>query len=236
MKKLKLEIIMALKKGVIEMKKKIFIIAGIVAITFLMILGFETKTMQKNSIEETQKEMEVIAEDVKDITKIEVEQKQQENTEKTTTETTTKTESVISQKETKKSEIVSQPKQEQKSKNENKTSAKEEVKSNNTQQTESNTSTPVEKDVVKEQEIIEEKPQEEVKEEIVVEEKEVDEEYERLLKEVEYATYDECMKAGFEIAFSDTVNILGFDPIEIIYKGKVIGYKLKINYTNPMEN
>ena len=48
--------------------------------------------------------------------------------------------------------------------------------------------------------------------------------------------YDECMKAGFEIAFSDTVNILGFDPIEIIYKGKVIGYKLKINYTNPMEN
>ena len=30
MKKLKLEIIMALKKGVIEMKKKIFIIAGII--------------------------------------------------------------------------------------------------------------------------------------------------------------------------------------------------------------
>ena len=82
----------------------------------------------------------------------------------------------------------------------------------------------------------EEKPQEEVEEEIVVEEKQVDEEYERLLKEVEYATYDECLKAGFEIAFSDTVNILGFDPIEVIYKGKVIGYKLKFNYTNPMEN
>ena len=56
------------------------------------------------------------------------------------------------------------------------------------------------------------------------------------MKKVEYATYDECLKAGFEIAFSDTVNILGFDPIEVIYKGKVIGYKLKINYTNPMEN
>mgnify|MGYP003398807018 FL=1 len=94
----------------------------------------------------------------------------------------------------------------------------------------------MEKVIEKEQEIIEEKPQEEVKEEIVVEEKQVDEEYERLLKEVEYATYDECLKAGFEIAFSDTVNILGFDPIEVIYKGKVIGYKLKINYTNPMEN
>ena len=226
---------MALKKGVVEMKKIIFIIAGIVAMTFLVIWGFETKSMQTKSIEENQKETEVIAEDVKDITKIEVEQKQQENTEKAT-ETTTETESVISQKETKKSEVVSQQKQEQKSKSENKTSAKEEVKSNDKQQTESNTSTPVEKDVEKEQEIIEEKPKEEVKEEIVVEEKEVDEEYERLLKEVEYATYDECMKAGFEIAFSDTVNILGFDPVEIIYKGQVLGYKLKIHYTNPMEN
>ena len=125
MQKIKLEFIMALKKGVIEMKKKIFIIAGIIAITFLMILGFETKTMQKNSIEETQKEMEVIAEDVKDITKIEVEQKQQENTEKTTTETTTKTESVISQKETQKSEVSNAQQQEQ---NSNKTtSVKENV-------------------------------------------------------------------------------------------------------------
>ena len=227
---------MALKKGVVEMKKIIFIIAGIVAMTFLVIWGFETKQMQIVSIEENYEEMEVITENVKDFAEVEFEEEQQETTEETTEETTTETESVISQKETEKSEVVSQQKQEQKSKNENKTSAKEEDKSNNTQQTESNTSTPVEKDVVKEQEIIEEKPQEEVKEEIVVEEKEVDEEYERLLKEVEYTTYDECLKAGFEIAFSDTVNILGFDPIEVIYKGKVIGYKLKINYTNPMEN
>lgn len=232
MQKLKLEFIMALKKGVVEMKKIIFIIAGIVAMTFLVIWGFETKPMQKESIEENYEEMEVITENVKDFAEVEFEEEQQETTEETTTET----ESVISQKETEKSEVVSQQKQEQKSKNENKTSAKEEVKGNNTQQTESDTSTPVEKVVEKEQEIIEEKPQEEVKEEIVVEEKQVDEEYERLLKEVEYATYDECLKAGFEIAFSDTVNILGFDPIEVIYKGKVIGYKLKINYTNPMEN
>lgn len=223
---------MALKKGVVEMKKIIFIIAVIVTMIFLVIWGFETKPMQKESIEENYEEMEVITENVKDFAEVEFEEEQQETTEETTTET----ESVISQKETEKSEVVSQQKQEQKSKNENKTSAKEEVKGNNTQQTESDTSTPVEKVVEKEQEIIEEKPQEEVKEEIVVEEKQVDEEYERLLKEVEYATYDECLKAGFEIAFSDTVNILGFDPIEVIYKGKVIGYKLKINYTNPMEN
>lgn len=195
MKKLKLEIIMALKKGVIEMKKKIFIIAGIIAITFLMNLGFETKTMQKNSIEETQKEMEVIAEDVKDITKIEVEQKQQQ--EQNSNKTTSVKDNVIKKEPKKEQEDV--PKK-------------------------------VEEKVEVKEEIIEEMPQEETSEEIVVEE------YERLMKEVEYATYDECMKAGFEIAFSDTVNILGFDPIEIIYKGKVIGYKLKINYTNPMEN
>lgn len=65
---------------------------------------------------------------------------------------------------------------------------------------------------------------------------EVDEEYERLMKQVEYATYEECLQAGFDIALTDTVNILGFDPVEIIYKGEVIGYKLKIRYTNPMEN
>ena len=232
MQKIKLEFIMALKKGVVEMKKIIFVIAVIIAISFVVVWGFEMEKMQIESIEENYEEMEVITENVKDFAEVEFEEEQQETTEETTTET----ESVISQKETKKSEVVSQQKQEQKSKNENKTSAKEEVKSNNTQQIESNTSIPVEKEVEKEQEIIEEKPQEEVKEEVIVEEKQVDEEYERLLKEVEYATYDECLKAGFEIAFSDTVNILGFDPIEVIYKGKVIGYKLKINYTNPMEN
>lgn len=230
MQKNKLVIIMALKKGVVEMKKIIFVIAVIIAISFVVVWGFEMKKMQIESIEENYEEMEVITENVKDFAEVEFEEKQQETTEKTTTET----ESVISKKETEKSEVVSQQKQEQKSKNENKTSAKEEVKSNNTQQQETNTSKPVEKELEKEK--IEEKPQEEVKEEIVVEEKQVDEEYERLLKEVEYATYDECMKAGFEIAFSDTVNILGFDPIEVIYKGQVLGYKLKIHYTNPMEN
>ena len=80
---------------------------------------------------------------------------------------------------------------------------------------------------------------EETIQDVIVEqekEPEVDEEYERLMKQVEYATYEECLQAGFDIALTDTVNILGFDPVEIIYKGKVIGYKLKIHYTNPMEN
>ena len=63
----------------------------------------------------------------------------------------------------------------------------------------------------------------------------VDEEYERLKKQVEYATYEECQKAGFEKAFADTVNILGFSCQEIIYKGEVLGYKLHLDYTNPMK-
>lgn len=63
----------------------------------------------------------------------------------------------------------------------------------------------------------------------------VDEELERLKKQVEYATYEECQKAGFEKAFSDTVNILGFSCQEVIYKGQILGYKLHIDYTNPME-
>ena len=235
MKKYKLETIMTLKKGVIEMKKKVFIIAGIIAITFLPLLGFEKKTMQKDSIEENQKEMEVIAEDVKDISEIEIKQNKQENTEKTTTETTTKTESVISQKETQKSEINNSQQQEQDFNKKN--SVKENVVKQEPKKEQEDVPKKVEEKVEVKEERIEDKPQEETSEEIVVEgEKLVDEEYERLMKEVEYATYDECMKAGFKIAFSDTVNILGFDPIEIIYKGKVIGYKLKINYTNPMEN
>ena len=61
------------------------------------------------------------------------------------------------------------------------------------------------------------------------------EELEKLKKQVEYATYEECQKAGFEKAFSDTVNILGFSCQEVIYKDKVLGYKLHIDYTNPME-
>lgn len=128
-----------------------------------------------------------------------------------------------------------------------------ETKSNSTNKTEKINKIPEEnkQSENKQQEIIrqndtksdiEEKQEEVVEEskqvEKVEQEKkpEVDEKYERLMKQVEYATYEECLQAGFDIALTDTVNILGFDPVEIIYKGKVIGYKLKIRYTNPLEN
>jgi len=235
MQKNKLVIIMALKKGVVEMKKMIFVIAVIIAITFLVIWGFETKKMQIESIEESQKEMEVITEDVKDFAEVEIEQEQQENAKETTTET----ESVISQEEIKKSEVDEKPKQKPKSENKPSTYVSEQSKTeeqNETQRNETEISQEVEK-VEDNQEIIENKSEDEITEEIVEEEQpKVDDEYERLMAQVEYATYDECMKAGFDIAFSDTVNILGFDPIGIIYKGQVLGYKLKIHYTNPMEN
>ena len=69
-----------------------------------------------------------------------------------------------------------------------------------------------------------------------VEVEKVDLEYENLLKQVEYSTYDECMNIGFEKALEDTINILGFSCPYIAYKGEIIGYRLVLNYTNPMEN
>ena len=71
---------------------------------------------------------------------------------------------------------------------------------------------------------------------IEVEVEKVDLEYENLLKQVEYTTYDECMDIGFEKSLEDTINILGFSCPYIAYKGKIIGYRLQLNYTNPMEN
>ena len=53
---------------------------------------------------------------------------------------------------------------------------------------------------------------------------------------VVYSIYNGYMKPDFEKALEDTVNILGFSCPYIAYKGKVIGYKLQLNYTNPMEN
>lgn len=203
--------------------KKIFIVFVIFLVSGVGI-SFKLVNQQESQIDDVnQKELEVITDNVEDIA--EVENKQSE--EKITEETTEKTESVVSQKEVKKVETNTSNDKEH---NQNYSTSKsenlveKEQKAISSEKVESKTET--------KQEIVEEKPQEE----IIVEEKQVDEEYEKLLNQVEYATYDECMKAGFEIAFSDTVNILGFDPIEIIYKGKVIGYKLKIHYTNPMEN
>lgn len=203
--------------------KKLFI-GFVVFLVSAVGISFKLVNQQERKIDEVnQKELEVITENVEDIT--EVENKQSE--EKITEETTEKTESVVSQKEVKKEETNTSNDKEHSqdyltSISEN--LVKQEQKASSSEKVESKTET--------KQEVTVEKPQEE----IIIEEKQVDEEYEKLLKEVEYVTYDECMKAGFDIAFSDTVNILGFDPVEIIYKGKVIGYKLKIHYTNPMEN
>lgn len=203
--------------------KKIFIVfvaflVSAVGISFKLVNQQESQNDDVN-----QKELEVITDNVEDIT--EVENKQSK--EKITEETTEKTESVVSQKEIKKVETNTSNDKEH---NQNDSTSKSENLVEKEQKAIS--SEKVESKTEIKQEVVEEKPQEE----IIVEGKKVDDEYEKLLKEVEYATYDECMKAGFDIAFSDTVNILGFDPVEIIYKGKVIGYKLKIHYTNPMEN
>jgi len=90
-----------------------------------------------------------------------------------------------------------------------------------------------EKEVLKEesnvidQKIVIEENKEEVK---------IDSEYENLLKQVEYSSYDECMEVGFEEAIKDSVGILGFSCPYIAYNGKIIGYRLQLDYTNPMDN
>lgn len=102
----------------------------------------------------------------------------------------------------------------------------------------------VQENVEQKQEIEQERvvPQEEsnVVEQIIVEEKKEeikeDYEYETLLKQVEYSTFDECMEIGFEEAIKDPIGILGFSCPYIAYKGKIIGYRLQLDYTNPMEN
>lgn len=96
--------------------------------------------------------------------------------------------------------------------------------------------------VVEEQkkEVVEDKSKQEVKEqpkeEIIKQEIEIDTELERFKEQVEYATYDSCMEVGFEKSLEDTVGILGFSCQYIAYKGEILGYKLILNYTNPMDN
>lgn len=59
---------------------------------------------------------------------------------------------------------------------------------------------------------------------------EQDPEYLRLLKQVEYKTYEEAMEAGFAVAEKDTVNIAGFSCPYIVYKGQILGYRLEVTY------
>lgn len=90
-----------------------------------------------------------------------------------------------------------------------------------------------EKEVLKEESNV-------IDQKIVIEEKKeevkIDSEYENLLKQVEYSSYDECMEVGFEEAIKDSVGILGFSCPYIAYNGKIIGYRLQLDYTNPMDN
>lgn len=64
----------------------------------------------------------------------------------------------------------------------------------------------------------------------------IDTELENLKKQVEFSSYDECMKVGFDTALKDTINILGFSCPYIVYQGQILGYRLQLDYTNPMEN
>lgn len=64
----------------------------------------------------------------------------------------------------------------------------------------------------------------------------IDEELQKLTNQVEFSSYDECMKVGFDTALKDTINILGFSCPYIVYKGQILGYRLQLDYTNPMQN
>lgn len=135
-------------------------------------------------------------------------------------------EQIVAKEETSKPEkSVIEPK-------ESKTTSKQEVKQSKPDITEASENE--KKTEEKLQPVIpQEKPREQAH---IVQPEVVDHEYERLKKQVEYATYQECLDAGFKIAIQDTVNILGFTPQEIAYKGEILGYKLHIDYVNPMEN
>lgn len=114
-------------------------------------------------------------------------------------------------------------------------------KTNNTEQTELQTNKPKanvenkQKDILPKQDIPKEYPKNEIKKEPTqtpqpTPKPEDDQEYKKLLVTVEYVTEKEAMDVGFAKSFEDTVNILGFNCVEVIYKGKVLGYKVVYKY------
>lgn len=211
------------------MYKKVFILILVICICGLGIFLYKTykqnnKTIANNEIEQN----EILEEkDLVNVPKLE-EIIQEEPVEEKNNEM--KTESIIEDKKETKVEPIIENK---------KTPVKEEnvIKDNNRKDTNDSIEQPIEeKEVVvnKEEDSKQEVTNEDEKNEVEVEK--VDLEYKNLLKQVEYSTYDECMDIGFEKALEDTINILGFSCPYIAYKGKVIGYRLQLNYTNPMEN
>lgn len=190
------------------MYKKVFILILVVCVCGISIFSYKTYKQEDKNISNKQIEnIEIIEEqDLVDVPV--VEEKKEE----------TKIEPIIeNKKETTKEEKV--------------------IKEDTQKDTNNSTKQPTEeKEIVinKEEDSKQEITNEDEIKEVEVEK--VDLEYENLLKQVEYSTYDECMDIGFEKALEDTINILGFSCPYIAYKGEIIGYRLVLNYTNPMEN
>ena len=58
-----------------------------------------------------------------------------------------------------------------------------------------------------------------------------DDEYNRLIAGT-FPTNESCTAKGLEVALSDTVNVAGSSCETVAYKGKIIGYKLYIRYSD----
>lgn len=87
---------------------------------------------------------------------------------------------------------------------------------------------------VKKEETIIDSPDPVLPKKEVPKEEVVDQGYIDALKEVEFLTREECYDAGFEKASEDAMNVIAFDVVELYYGGKIIGYKLKLVYENPL--
>lgn len=200
------------------MYKKVFILILVVCVCGISIFSYKTYKQEGKTISNKQIEnIEIIEEqDLVDVPVVKEKTPQEETVEEKKEET--KIEPIIeNKKETTKEEKV--------------------IKEDTPKDTNNSTKQPTEeKEIVinKEEDSKQEITNEDEIKEVEVEK--VDLEYENLLKQVEYSTYDECMDIGFEKALEDTINILGFSCPYIAYNGEIIGYRLVLNYTNPMEN
>ena len=200
------------------MYKKVFILILVICVCGISIFLYKTYKQEDKTISDKQIEnIEIIEEqDLVDVPVVEEETPQEEPVEEKKEET--KIEPIIENKK----ETIKEEK-----------NIKEEIPKD----TNNSINQPTEeKEIItnKEEDSKQDSTNEEEIKEVEVEK--VDLEYENLLKQVEYSTYDECMDIGFEKALEDTINILGFSCPYIAYKGKIIGYRLQLNYTNPMEN
>ena len=85
-------------------------------------------------------------------------------------------------------------------------------------------------------------PKEEAESEVEYVEKE-NKELEKYQQQVEFATYDECMKVIQNMRFGNESELFGkekddsfgFSCPYIAYKGQILGYRLNLDYSNPME-